>query len=603
MDSSRKLDSPSSSYSRRSPEDESPTHESSPSANRESSCDYETHVDPIELIDELGDLQQASTLMLNMLISDHKRPALAVKFAQEARLAGPNESTNRRLTKLDAKLRERMGKFTENMFIDVTGVAEMIPSLTKNGKIYWAPTPILYSANCARLALEVLFAIPKSEDAKETVRALEGIFPASFVPPQLSEKLEGAVFDLALEIRTQFFIAELETRQKEKVFDPAATLQQVFKEQVGSKDNFVRYIRGFASTSQFLNGDNRMPTRFHDKVLERVQDLEDLLLIVIFEDKLDITELMSAYPWTRIVLNTARLLAAVSDSLKSSVKSQPSVEDVTPDLIKKINDRSFEIPGTDNSMIEKLSALGELQENSRLDTTLAESETLVDSFHLEDELDNDTPESHPETHREEHPSKRPTTHLETHSPASSDDIYETILKGRQHLSQRRTNGPPRQSSSGNIFAAQKSATRPSVLVLTLAHNPKMSDNTPYDARKQLPGPLSRDRDTAWAARNTSREAENPTRAPRQGHSAHWTTEEDQRLLDLVGTHGFKWALILEADRECPAVDGGPVFKPYRQAQALKDRARTVARNYYDSGQPIPQPFVGIKLGKNYPKNR
>ncbi|KAL1968088.1 hypothetical protein VTN77DRAFT_2218 [Rasamsonia byssochlamydoides] len=77
----------------------------------------------------------------------------------------------------------------------------------------------------------------------------------------------------------------------------------------------------------------------------------------------------------------------------------------------------------------------------------------------------------------------------------------------------------------------------------------------------------------------------------------WTTEENDRLIHLVGVYGPAWAKIKREDELWPAREGGPRFTGRDQTQ-LKDRARNIAIEYYRSRQPLPKNFELVTMKKS-----
>ena len=107
----------------------------------------------------------------------------------------------------------------------------------------WKPNPLFHTANLARLASDVI-SYP-SQEGQEFLWDLDACMPSAFVDELLladsmnSRNLRGEVVRLAISIRTQNAIFELEKHMKQNTFDPEEILLQVFY----LKDN--RTLRGW----------------------------------------------------------------------------------------------------------------------------------------------------------------------------------------------------------------------------------------------------------------------------------------------------------------------------------------------------------------------
>jgi hypothetical protein len=308
-------------------------------------------VDAIDMADELPDLQQASTRLLE-LVGTNSSDAKGI-YEVAKRIANPAHADNKRFRRVYKKLADSMKVFTSESYIDATSVARLIPFVTTDdAPERWDPRPYLYRANCAWLALTTLSAAIGSQTQVQAIENLDRQFPAPFMSRmvQPKQKMTGgascalkATVDLALEIRTQFFIAELERRQHEKDFNPASVLKGVFYHDSALDDSNgpprdPGALRGFNLPGSFEDENHRLPDSMHDEVSVRIDELETALFDD--DDNLNLKGLKTIFSWRRFCLRVARFVQLREHEFKGTIASQPKIEDVQVLLIKAISRRA-----------------------------------------------------------------------------------------------------------------------------------------------------------------------------------------------------------------------------------------------------------------------
>lgn len=294
------------------------------------------------MVDELQDLQNAAHRLLEVFVSNASDPRNVLDAAR--RLTNPRNTASKRLKPAANKLISTMKGFSSQAFIDVAQVKELVPSVQpKDAAQPWSPLPILHRANCARLALDVLLVSIGSRYPRQAIEKLEKEFPAPFMDnivkrsqpkPVGASAAEKPTFELALEIRTQYFIMELERRQNEKDFDPLSILRGVFYHKSPlDDDSHVEpgSLRGFKLPRIFEDENERLPDRFQDDVIDRIGELEYDLLDV--DGALNIQGLKRA-SWTRFVQRTARFVHTRDKEIKFDLQNQAKLDEVE-DLVRK----------------------------------------------------------------------------------------------------------------------------------------------------------------------------------------------------------------------------------------------------------------------------
>ncbi|KAJ6031585.1 hypothetical protein N7540_002317 [Penicillium herquei] len=308
------------------------------------SDDEQLTEDPLLMVDELPDLQHVASTLMNILVSSHEDPINIVNEARRLRSADPKSPENRRLKSHCRKLMERIKHFSHETFIDVQHIQGLIPSIpAKDDIAAWSPSPALHNANCARLAYELLLSTAESQSARQMVHTLNSQFPAPFLdklsknPSTGSSGAEKATFELALEIRTQYFIAEFEKLQGSKDFDPKALLQSVFYDNSlhQGRELDSRWLRGFALAIALQDENKCLPERFHDAVLDRIGELR----LDMFDDDgaPNSSGLKSSFPWKRFSVRAARFLHSRDREIRRDLKTQANFDEISDIIIKSLN--------------------------------------------------------------------------------------------------------------------------------------------------------------------------------------------------------------------------------------------------------------------------
>ncbi|KAJ5153219.1 uncharacterized protein N7482_009697 [Penicillium canariense] len=307
--------------------------------------------DLIDMAEEMPDLQQASTRLLELVGTNSSDAKGILEVAK--RIANPANTENKRFKRAYKKLADSMKVFTHHTYIDAASVGRSIPSVTtEDASASWDPSPYLYRANCARLALSVLSAAVGSQTPAQAIEGLDRQFPIPFMDRMLAPKapLTGgassamkATVDLALEIRTQSVIAELEKRQGEKDFNARSILKSVFYHDLAldnANDSALDpgSLRGFNLEGTFEDDNGFLPDTMQDDVIVRIDELETYL----FDDNddLNIKGLRTVFSWPRFCLRTARFVRAREQEFKSIMAAQPAIEDVHALVVKEIEKRS-----------------------------------------------------------------------------------------------------------------------------------------------------------------------------------------------------------------------------------------------------------------------
>lgn len=306
-------------------------------------------LDPVILAEELPDLHNATDRLLDLFVSKALDPRQILDEAK--RIINPRNTDSKRLKYAVRKFVGTMNGFSKQDFIDVALINGLIPSVQPDGASQaWSPSPILHRANCAKLALDVLLATIGSQSPHQAIERLQSQFPAPFMDkivrrsqpkPVGASAVEKQTFELALEIRTQFFIMELERHQTDKNFDPGAILKGVFYDELALEDDATAMdpgsLRGFKLPPTFEDENGRLPDQYQDDVIDRIGELE---LVLGQDDELNVENLKRAW-WSRFLQRTARFIHSRNKEILSDLQQQPKIADVE-DLVRNEIERRNE---------------------------------------------------------------------------------------------------------------------------------------------------------------------------------------------------------------------------------------------------------------------
>ncbi|KAF5015404.1 hypothetical protein F66182_13282, partial [Fusarium sp. NRRL 66182] len=198
----------------------------------------------------------------------------------------------------------------------------------------WRVDGIIYKSNCARLALEILTRITMTEDAEESLYALEGQFPMPFLSALANENmaknagisgLRRETFDLALQVRTQFLKMRLLYDKGVTDLDPNLLLQDVFYNanlDSQAPASPTPTLRGFSLPS-FQDVDGNLPEQYTKDVNDRIREITACFQA---DGQVDFDALDERYSWEDFIFSVAKWLRSRNEELNSHLDQQPRVE-------------------------------------------------------------------------------------------------------------------------------------------------------------------------------------------------------------------------------------------------------------------------------------
>ncbi|KGO55515.1 hypothetical protein PEX2_050030 [Penicillium expansum] len=276
-------------------------------------------------------VQQQATLVMSLLVrSDMNPDSLA---AESKRLVDSNHPNRKRLRRsvegLSDELEDSPLSRDGKSFLDISQARRMLSSAQLDASIL-----DIYMTNCALLTLNMFLPSMGTESQSEVIEQLDSQFPAcvmsnladSFMSrPFGASNTTEATFNLALGIRTHFFIMELERRQHEQDFSPLSILRQVFAMDLAPSEDDSQIMpasfRGFNLPGVLQDDDGHLPEHLPEKFLVAVSDRFNELHEELYEwDSVDIDGLKKAYRWRLFERDLARWIYARDKEIKDDIR-------------------------------------------------------------------------------------------------------------------------------------------------------------------------------------------------------------------------------------------------------------------------------------------
>lgn len=309
----------------------------------------------MKIMTQLPFIQEQACLVMNLLappnLNADSIPAEARKFRDSSH---PN---TRRLTRsiqgFNDELQDLPLSLNGQAFLDIPHIRGLVSPVS-----FERTAPGLHMTNCAILTREI-FSSHGVTPMAQVIQDLDAYFPACLLDGFGHSSSSRAIgessakdttFSLSLGIRTQFFIMELERRQKEHNFDPISILRQIFcLDILPSEDNLQgdpASFRGFNLPGVFQDEDGHLPETLSDKLQIAVSDrFNDLYEEISELDGVDVSDLKKAYKWRSFERDLARWLHARSQEIRDDIRRMsneqaqlsPASRRVTPAPIRTPN--------------------------------------------------------------------------------------------------------------------------------------------------------------------------------------------------------------------------------------------------------------------------
>ena len=263
----------------------------------------DTDLDPEMMRETLPHLDLSAKGVLDLLVRHSNDP---LHIVSEARSRAQKNPLKFKVDNLNGVVKY----FTDQTYIDVDRVNHKL-AMTLQAEMPLEPS--LYRANYAQFAVAILLA-RNWGSKKDAIVSLETSFPAQFANcEEMDWSLQNATFNLALEIRTQSLVIDLEAHKLEADFDPLVALEDAFYYDTHG-------LRGFG-IDPFEDENGYLPERWGDAAQARIDDIR--ASFADGDDDLPNVEgVKASYPWRKFCLQAVRWMWKMGDAIEKESNAQ-----------------------------------------------------------------------------------------------------------------------------------------------------------------------------------------------------------------------------------------------------------------------------------------
>ncbi|PWY67246.1 hypothetical protein BO94DRAFT_628895 [Aspergillus sclerotioniger CBS 115572] len=303
-------------------------------------------LDPDIMVEALPDLERAAGNVLDFLVPGSADPVSIISTAKK--LGDPGSTQSRRLQRSVTNLNHEVKYFglsTHSTYLDVEQIVK-VSGLEDRWK------PFLHKANCARFALRMLLARPGTNSSPEqTISSIQAQFPLPFMTNLVEKDVQKSVdesyldkdtFELALEIRTQYLIMQLEAHQDDDDFDPVEILTSGFFLHLpkDATEDAERRFRGF-NLERFTGLRQELPSRYRSDVEDRYNDMR-----VVLEVDGTLEALKGDYRWQKFVMQAVRWIRKRTDEINNDLIHMDDVYSMSKTRHSLGNTMGFSTPSS-----------------------------------------------------------------------------------------------------------------------------------------------------------------------------------------------------------------------------------------------------------------
>lgn len=307
-------------------------------------------VDAELMLDAIPDLERAASSVLEFFNRYTSSADATVELAKQ--LEDPRSGYSRRLHRLKSNLATQMEVFNTASYIAVDQVTETLPPVNVARDLQWRVDGILYKANCAQFALQILTkaTLPQPEtDFYELVAGFPSQFLSSFdgepdanMPGR--SNLRNATLNVGLNLRTQLLKAQIFSDPDADALD---LIYQVFlNTDDESEDPENAPLRGF-NVPGLQDPNGNLSLRYQDDAFAHVQDVKRF----IENGPVDTDGLEIEYPWTAFLHKVANWIRRRGQELSEHLNRQPPF-DIARDELENVLRRRNSIGGRSSGLPE-----------------------------------------------------------------------------------------------------------------------------------------------------------------------------------------------------------------------------------------------------------
>ena len=300
-----------------------------------------------EMLDALPDLSEAADKILNFAVYPGSTPESLAKSVKE--LQDPSSRARKNLTRLGDSLQLHKRPFGNELYVNLSIGLRGLLGIRHVGSVSdgpWRPDDIFYKANLATMITGLLSSQESSSSSQSTVEKMERDFPSPFFSQlvdssELSRKAVGCSslasesFEVALDLRTQYFIMLVQRHLLQPNFDPDLLLLQVFYENEDSLKGWD--AEGMQKKDFGIDVQNAISGRINKIKGTFREDSQS----VRTGQLVDLDQLRNMYPWSTFIVEVLSWGKLRNSEIQAEINSRGSVGGIRQALEVEIRERAL----------------------------------------------------------------------------------------------------------------------------------------------------------------------------------------------------------------------------------------------------------------------
>lgn len=300
-----------------------------------------------EMLDALPDLCEAADRVLNFAAHHDTTSESLATIMRE--LEDSSSRARKTLARLSDSLQLHKRPFGNELYVNLSIGLRGLLGIRHIGNVRdrpWRPDDIFYKANLAVMITGLLSSQESSSNSQSTVEKMERDFPSPFFSRLLDSRdstkrsigcscLSSESFEVALNLRTQYFILLVQRHLLQPNFDPDLLLLQLFYETEDSLkgwDTEGMRIQDFGIEVQ--NAISGRINEIKEAFREDSQSVQTGQLV-------DLDQLRHMYPWSTFIVEVLSWGKLRNSEIQAEIDSRGSVEGIRQALEIEIRERAL----------------------------------------------------------------------------------------------------------------------------------------------------------------------------------------------------------------------------------------------------------------------
>ena len=306
-----------------------------------------------DMLDALPDLCDAADKILNFAVHQDRTPESTLITIKESQ--DHSSRIHKNLKRLGDSLQLFKRPFGNELYVNLSIGVRGLLGVRHVGNMRdgpWRPDDIFYKANLAIMITSLLSSQESSSNSQSIVEKLERDFPSPFFSRLLDSSelgtksvgcssLSSESFEVALDLRTQYFITLVQRHLLQPNFDPDLLLLQVFYE---NEDSLKGWDADGMRTNDF---GSKAQNAISDRINHIKRTFREDLQSVQTGHLVDLDQLKTLYGWSTFIFKVLSWSKLRSSEIQAEINSRGSVEGIRQALEIEIRERALLYAGED----------------------------------------------------------------------------------------------------------------------------------------------------------------------------------------------------------------------------------------------------------------